>query len=215
MNRVPGRFYALVKSNRAVSVIVYLVKGYETATNLRRLTNVRHSAGRIYINIHKEEPAGGDDMSGTNMLVVLLLVGIFARSDLIAIAAGVLLIAKLINLNLVFPILEKRGLETGLLFLLMAILAPLADGTVSMGTLFAQLISPLGLTALAGGVLATHLNSEGIALMKKDPGIVLGLVTGSIFGILFLHGIPVGPLTAAGLGALFIEAAGLVRRPPF
>ena len=153
-------------------------------------------------------------MSGTNMLVILLLVGIFARSDLIAIAAGVLLIARLLNLNLVFPILEKRGLDTGLLFLLLAILVPLANGTVPLASLFWQLLSPLGLTALTGGVLATHLNSEGIALMKKDPGIVLGLVTGSIFGILFLHGIPVGPLTAAGLGALFNEAAGLLRRRP-
>lgn len=156
-------------------------------------------------------------MSGTNMLLVLLLVGIFARSNLIAIAACVLLTAKLINLNLVFPLLERRGLEMGLIFLLMAVLAPLADGTLGPATMLRQLLSPLGLIALGGGVLATHLNREGIALMKKDPGIVLGLVTGSILGILFLHGIPVGPLTAAGLGALFSEATGLFRhqRPPY
>jgi len=160
---------------------------------------------------------GGETVFGTNVLVVLLLVGVLTRAHLIAIAACVLLAIRLTNLNLVLSLLERRGLETGLLFLLLAILAPLAQGTTPAATFAGQLLSPLGLTAAAGGVLATHLNRAGIGLMQKDPGIVLGLVTGSIFGILFLQGIPVGPLTAAGLGALFLEGADLVRRghPPW
>jgi len=153
-------------------------------------------------------------MSGTWLLVVLLLVGVFARSDLIACAAGVLLTARLINLRLVFPLLERRGLETGLLFLLLAVLAPLAGGAAPVGNLLGQLLSPLGLITIVGGVLATHLNSEGITLMQKEPGIVLGLVTGSVVGIIFLHGIPVGPLTAASLAALFAEATENLKRPP-
>ena len=148
------------------------------------------------------------------MLVILLLVGMFTRANLIAVAACIMLAVRLTNLHPVLSFLERRGLETGLLFLLLAILVPLAQTTATPGTLAGQLLSPLGLTAIAGGVLAVHLNRAGLELMQKDPGIVAGLVTGSIFGILFLRGIPVGPLTAAGLGALFLEGADLVRRAP-
>jgi len=56
-------------------------------------------------------------MNGVLLLVALLLVGIISRSNLIATAACVLLIIKLSNLNYIFSLLERRGLEIGLLFL--------------------------------------------------------------------------------------------------
>ena len=150
-------------------------------------------------------------MPGVTPLVILLLVGILARSNLIATAACVLLILKFCNLNFLFPLLEKRGLEVGLLFLLLSILVPVATGRITEKELLYNLTSLPGLLALLGGALATHLNGEGLKLLQLQPEIIFGLVAGSILGIVFLGGIPVGPLMAAGITALFIEVTRLFK----
>ncbi len=144
-------------------------------------------------------------MPGVTMLVALLLVGILARSNLISIAACILLIVKFSNFNFVFPLLERRGLEIGILFLLLSILVPLAQGMVTAKDLFYNLTSLPGIIAIIGGILATHMNSEGLSLLAIKPEIIFSLVIGSIFGIVFFHGVPVGPLMAAGIAALYLE----------
>lgn len=150
-------------------------------------------------------------MNGIPLLVVLLLVGIVARSNLIATAACVLLIIKFANLHFIFPILERRGLELGLLFLLLAILVPVAKGQVTEKELLLTFTSLPGILAIVGGALATHLNGEGLQLLQIDPEMIFGLLIGSVIGIVFLGGIPVGPLMAAGLTALFLETINLFK----
>ena len=144
-------------------------------------------------------------MPGVPQLVALLIVGIVARSNLISIAACILLVLRLSNLNMVFPMLERRGLEAGLLFLLLSILVPVANGVVTEKDLVYNITSLPGVLSIIGGALATHMNGEGIRLMQVEPEIIFGLIIGSIFGIILFHGIPVGPLTAAGISALFLE----------
>ncbi len=150
-------------------------------------------------------------MNGVALLVALLLIGIIARSNLIATAACVLLIIKFANLNFLFPVLERRGLELGLLFLLLAILVPVATGKVSEKDILCTFTSLTGILAIVGGALATHLNGEGLKLLQIDPEIIFGLLVGSVIGIVFLGGIPVGPLMAAGLTALFLEIINLFK----
>jgi len=151
-------------------------------------------------------------LSGVNILVALLLIGIMAHSHLIATAASLMLIFRFANINLVFPLLERRGLELGLLFLMLSILVPLAEGKVSERDIMCNLTSLPGILAIAGGALATLLNRHGLNLLKADPEIVLGLVLGSILGIVFLRGVPVGPLMAAGIAALLMPLARVFRR---
>jgi len=148
---------------------------------------------------------GAGAMSGIVLLMGLFLAGIIARSNLIAAAAGILLLIKLTRLNFMFPLLERRGLELGLLFLLLSILVPLATNRISEKDIVYNLTSWAGIMAITGGALATHLNGQGLKLLQFDPIIIFGLITGSILGIIFLGGIPVGPLMAAGLTALFLE----------
>ena len=151
-------------------------------------------------------------MNSVNMLVALLLIGIIARSNLIAIAACLLLIVKFTNLHFVCSLLERRGLELGLLFLILSILVPLANGHVSGLDIMYNFTSLPGILAVAGGAAATQMNTEGLRLMQADPEVVFGIVLGSILGIVFLNGVPVGPLMAAGTTALFLKILRLARR---
>ncbi|SHJ96651.1 DUF441 domain-containing protein [Desulforamulus aeronauticus] len=143
--------------------------------------------------------------SGEITMVIILLIGLAARSNLIANCACILLILQFSKLELLFPYLETHGLELGLLFLLLSILVPVATDKITTRELFYNVSSLPGILAIIGGALATHLNSEGLKLMQIDPGIIFGLIVGSVIGIIFFNGQPVGPLMAAGVAALFLE----------
>ena len=67
-------------------------------------------------------------MTGEAILVILILIGILGHSNIIATSACMLLILKLSNLQRFYPMLERRGLEAGLLFLTISVLVPFASG---------------------------------------------------------------------------------------
>lgn len=144
------------------------------------------------------------------MLIVLIVIGLVGRSHIIATAASILLILKLISLERFFPTVERRGLEFGLLFLTMAVLVPFASGKIEWRDFLPLFTTIPGILALCGGILATYMNRQGLALLKLDPEMIVGLVIGSIIGIVVFRGIPVGPLMAAGITALFIQIARLL-----
>lgn len=144
-------------------------------------------------------------MNGEMLLLVLIIIGLIGRSPIITTAACVLLVVKLLHLERFLPSIERRGLELGLLFLTMGVLVPFASGRISMKDLAAVFTSWPGALALLGGAIATYMNSKGLALLKFDPQLIVGLVIGSIFGIVFMRGIPVGPLMAAGITALLMK----------
>ena len=144
-------------------------------------------------------------MSGEVMLVILILIGLIGRSPIIATAASILLILKLTALERFFPTVERRGLELGLLFLTISVLVPFASEKISWRDITPLFTTMIGLLALAGGAMATWMNGKGLDLLRTEPHMIVGLVIGSIIGIVLLRGIPVGPLMAAGITALILK----------
>jgi uncharacterized membrane protein (DUF441 family) len=149
-------------------------------------------------------------MGGDLVLLLLIVIGIIGRSHIITTAACVLLVVKLISLDRFFPTIERRGLELGLLFLTMAVLVPFATEKISYKDMISVFTNWPGIIALAGGAIATYMNGKGLEMLKIDPQLIVGLVIGSIFGIVFIRGIPVGPLMAAGITALLLKIAQLI-----
>lgn len=148
-------------------------------------------------------------MYGDLVLVALIIIGLIGRSPIITTAACLLLIVKLVHLERYLPSIERRGMELGLLFLTLAVLVPFASGKVQAKDIANAFSGWIGWVALLGGAIATFLNSRGLEMLRVDPQLIVGIVIGSIVGILFLRGIPVGPLMAAGLTALFIKVIQL------
>ncbi|GIO11821.1 UPF0756 membrane protein [Cohnella xylanilytica] len=144
-------------------------------------------------------------MNGDLVLVALIIIGLIGRSPIITTAACLLLIVKLIHLERYLPSIERRGLEFGLLFLTLAVLVPFASGKVQVKDVLGAFTSWTGWVALIGGAAATYLNGKGLEMLKVDPQLIVGLVIGSIAGIVLLRGIPVGPLMAAGITAFILK----------
>lgn len=151
-------------------------------------------------------------MNGNLLLVSLIIIGMIGRSHIITTAACVLLIVKLASLERFLPSIERRGLELGLLFLTMGVLVPFAGEKIQWKDITSVFTSWVGVAALIGGAAATYMNSKGLELLKFDPQLIVGLVIGSIFGIVFLRGIPVGPLMAAGITALLLKIGQFIFR---
>jgi uncharacterized membrane protein (DUF441 family) len=149
-------------------------------------------------------------MSAEVILVVLIIIGIIGRAPLISASACILLILKLIHLTHYFPLIERRGLEIGLLFLMLSVLIPFAKEEVGPKDIIQSILSVPGFLAFLGGVLATYLNGDGLRMLKLQPQLIIGLVIGSIIGIVFFKGIPVGPLMAAGLTAFFLKLLRMI-----
>lgn len=148
-------------------------------------------------------------MNGEMFLVILIIIGLIGHSPIIATAASFLLIVKLTSLDRFFPTVERRGLELGLLFLTIAVLVPFATEQIGWKDISSLFTAWYGLLALAGGAIATYMNSKGLDLLRLEPEMIIGLVIGSILGIIFLKGVPVGPLMAAGIAAAILKVAQL------
>ena len=129
------------------------------------------------------------------LLVVLILLGILSHNSAITISAAVLLIMQ--------QTLETYGVSVGIVILTIGVLSPLVSGKIQLPGLSA-FVSWKMFIAIAVGIFVAWLAGKGVPLMGEQPVLVTGLVIGTIIGVSFLGGIPVGPLIAAGILALLI-----------
>ncbi|SDD49364.1 DUF441 domain-containing protein [Sporomusa acidovorans] len=151
-------------------------------------------------------------MSFENLpLLVLLLLSVLGNNQSVAIAAGLLLILKLLGLNALFPIIESKGISIGITILTFAILAPLATGRITLGNILSAFKSPITLIALASGIFVAWTAGRGLLFINASPEIVTSLVLGTVFGVCFLQGIAIGPLIAGGLVSLVVAFTNLIK----
>lgn len=137
------------------------------------------------------------------LLVILLILGVLSNNSTITISAAVLLIMQQTFLSSHIPLLEKYGVKIGIIILTIGVLSPLVSGKIQLPDLSGFLSWKMALS-IAVGMLVAWLAGKGVPLMGEQPILVTGLLIGTIIGVAFLGGIPVGPLIAAGILALFL-----------
>ena len=137
------------------------------------------------------------------LLVILLILGVLSNNSTITISAAVLLIMQQTFLSSHIPLVEKYGVKIGIIILTIGVLSPLVSGKIQLPDLSGFLSWKMALS-IAVGVLVAWLAGKGVPLMGEQPILVTGLLIGTIIGVAFLGGIPVGPLIAAGILALFL-----------
>ena len=135
---------------------------------------------------------------------MLLACGILSQNAAVTIASGVLIVFKLTPLNQFFPYLQQYGLHIGIIILTIGVLTPIASGKLSGDSILKSFLSFNSILAIAVGLLVAWLGGRGVKLMSNQPDVVAGLLIGTVAGVAFLRGVPVGPLIAAGILSLFI-----------
>ena len=140
-------------------------------------------------------------------LLILLAIaglGVVSHNTSVTIAMLCLLIVRLTPLNQFFPWVEKHGLSVGIILLTVAVMAPIANGKITMEALLQSFMHWKSLLAIVVGITVAWLGGRGVALMGAQPQVVVGLLVGTVLGVAFLKGVPVGPLIAAGILSLLI-----------
>ncbi|QBQ63079.1 DUF441 domain-containing protein [Actinobacillus indolicus] len=137
------------------------------------------------------------------LLVVLILLGIFSQNSAVTISAAVLLIMQQTLLSKYVPYLDQYGIKIGIIILTIGVLAPLVSGRIAFPEI-AQLLNWKMIVAIIAGIIVAWLGGRGVNLMGNQPVLVTGLLIGTIIGVAFLKGVPVGPLIAAGILSLII-----------
>ena len=137
------------------------------------------------------------------LLVILIILGLLSHNSAITISASILLIMQQTFLSSHIPLLEKYGVKIGIIILTIGVLSPLVSGKIQLPDLSGFLSWKMALS-ISIGVLVAWLAGKGVPLMGEQPILVTGLLIGTIIGVAFLGGIPVGPLIAAGILALLL-----------
>ncbi|MGW8956079.1 DUF441 domain-containing protein [Paenibacillus sp. NPDC055715] len=138
------------------------------------------------------------------ILLVLAGLGIVSGNSTVTIAMVVLLLLRVTHFHTAFPWLEKYGLTIGIIILTIGVMTPLASGKISISQVMESFLHWKSLLAIAIGIMVAYLGGRGVALMSGQPTIVTGLLIGTVIGVAFFKGVPVGPLIAAGLLSLLI-----------
>ncbi|GKX55050.1 UPF0756 membrane protein [Leminorella grimontii] len=138
------------------------------------------------------------------VLLVLAGLGILSHNNTVTIAILVLLILRLTPLSAAFPWVQKYGLTIGITILTIAVMTPLANGKMSPSMLMQVFVNWKSLVAIVIGIVVAWLGGRGVTLMTNQPSVVAGLLVGTIIGVAFFRGIPVGPLIAAGVVSLIV-----------
>ncbi|MDQ0048154.1 uncharacterized membrane protein (DUF441 family) [Paenibacillus polymyxa] len=138
------------------------------------------------------------------ILLVLAGLGIVSGNSTVTIAMVVLLLLRVTSFHSAFPWLEKYGLTIGIIILTIGVMTPLASGKISINQVMESFLHWKSLLAIGIGILVAYLGGRGVTLMSGQPIIVTGLLIGTVIGVAFFKGVPVGPLIAAGLLSLII-----------
>ena len=107
-----------------------------------------------------------------------------------------------------FNLLKSKGSSIGIYILTLAILVPIAIGTIGVDEVFKAMKSKDGITALLIGSVVSIFATKGIMFQENEPQLVIALTTGIILGIVFFKGSATGPIIASGMTYYILQLIG-------
>ncbi|MDI3413567.1 MULTISPECIES: DUF441 domain-containing protein [Pantoea] len=144
--------------------------------------------------------------ASTLILIGLAILSYFVHNTAVTLSILILLVIKLTPLAQFFPYVEKQGITIGIIILTVAVMAPLASGSLPASSLVKSFASWQSIVAVLVGIFVAWLGGRGVSYMSVQPSVIGGLLMGTVIGVAFFRGVPVGPLIAAGIVSLFITA---------
>ncbi|RKS87778.1 uncharacterized membrane protein (DUF441 family) [Orbus hercynius] len=138
------------------------------------------------------------------ILLALAALCYLTHNNTVTFAVLLLLLFKLTPLNQYLPVLNRYGLTVGIVILTAAMMVPLANGSLGIKDILRSFATWQSILAIVVGIIVSWLGTRGVSLMGANPTIINGLIIGTLIGVAFFKGIPVGPLIAGGILSLMI-----------
>ncbi|WP_026693678.1 DUF441 domain-containing protein [Peribacillus kribbensis] len=152
-------------------------------------------------------------LAGSSLFLCLLIgIGLIAKNYSLAFSAGFLLFVKAAGLgSKIFPLLQTKGINWGVTIITIAVLVPVATGSIGFKDLGEALKSPYAWIALGSGVAVALIAKNGLVLLSEDPHLTAALVFGTILAVALFKGVAVGPLIGAGIAYLFMKLVEIIK----
>ncbi len=131
-------------------------------------------------------------------LLIIFVLSVLGHNNSVAIAAGALLIVKLSSLENYLPLIADQSMQLGIILITIAVLIPIAKGSITLGDMASAFTTPTGFVAIAVGMVVAWLAGRGLPFMANSPVVVTPLIIGTVVGVAFFQGLAVGPLIASG-----------------
>ncbi|MBV7389264.1 MULTISPECIES: DUF441 domain-containing protein [Enterococcus] len=143
-------------------------------------------------------------------LGLIVAIAFFAKNQSLLIAVLAVCLLKILpNADKILTTLNQKGINWGVTLISATILVPIATGDIAFRDLFNTLKSPLGWVATLCGILVAILSARGVNLIAQSPEVTVALVFGTIVGVVFLKGVAAGPVIAAGITYMIMQAVQL------
>ncbi|MBQ7496392.1 MAG: DUF441 domain-containing protein [Selenomonas sp.] len=141
-------------------------------------------------------------------LIAVLLLSYFGHNMTVVYATGIVLLLKVLGLTPALEALGTQGLNWGIIILTAAILVPIANGTITIHTMIDAFRTHAGIIAIVAGLRAALAGGSGVELLKSTPDVIPALIIGTMAGVIFFHGVAVGPLIAGGVTYFVLQIIG-------
>lgn len=144
------------------------------------------------------------------LVISLAIVGYIFHNSTITVSAGILLILKILLSEEKLNYFGTHGMTWGVILLTAAMLTPLGTGAIKLKDIVNILKSPEGILSLLVGGLVAILGKWGVETLSREPQIVVSILIGTIVGVIFFKGIPMGPLIASGIFYALMKILALI-----
>ncbi len=139
------------------------------------------------------------------ILGAMALIGFVSHNNTVAWSAVLLMILKVVLPQDKLLFFGGHGLNWGVIVLTAAMLTPIATGKLGIADILNVFKTPMGIASLLMGCTVALFGRWGAELMTADPEVVASLMVGTIIGVVFFKGVPVGPLIASGILYCFMK----------
>ncbi|MHB1041265.1 MAG: DUF441 domain-containing protein [Eubacteriales bacterium] len=139
------------------------------------------------------------------ILLIIAALGLAGKNSIVAAAAGILLVLHLLINERAMFFFEEYSLRVGIGIITFAVLIPFSTGSIGFQAILESFKSSVGLVAVFVGIAIAYLGGRGVTLLTGQPQVMIGLLIGTIIGVAFFKGVPVGPLIGAGLVAVLLS----------
>lgn len=145
-------------------------------------------------------------------LILLIVIGWVGKNTSLMVAAVFLLVIKYSTLDTkLFPYIEAKGINIGVTIITIAVLVPIASGTIGFKELGEAIKSPYAWIALVSGMVVALIAKNGLILLNHDPHITTALVIGTILAVALFKGVAVGPLIGAGIAYMCMKLFDFIK----
>lgn len=147
----------------------------------------------------------------TIFLLILFALGLLSKNQSVMVASLILLAISWTRYNdLAFAWLKGHGLNLGITIITIAVLVPIASGEIKLTDVGQAVTSPVGIILIVAGILVAMFGGMGLRFLTAEPHLTVGVILGTIVGVVAFRGIPVGPLIGAGIALTMIKLYELI-----